>query len=301
MTAASFVPFSMLSLMSVLDNWVGFVQYFAFALAGLLQGALIGFGQALSMRKTNVAVPGKQWVLVSALGMGAMWMIGLIPGFFFTPDLGNFVVAIVAALFLILVLGVFPYVQTRILRYRIRGAWRWIAITAGSWMVGGLLFALFALLTKGEDVNIFRAIFVTTIGGTLALLVVTIGQGFGMVYLSRDAIAHPRWGNILPDTPRVNAAKKTVGKVSEKAQAKAKVASKIAQQKAGVVATQAKKKAASATVVARKKAASATVVAKKKATTAAQAAKKKASSAASTAKKSAGSAASKAASKVKKN
>lgn len=279
MTAASFVPFSMVSLISVLDSWAGFVQYLAFALAGLLQGALIGFGQALSMRKTNVAVPGKKWVLVSALGMGAMWMIALIPGFFFTPDLGNIIVASAAALFLIVVLGIFPYVQTRILRYRIRGSWRWIAISAGSWLVGGLLLAVFMLFTKGEDVNIFRAIFVTTIGGTLALLVVTLGQGFGMVYLSRDAIAHPRWGNILPDTPRVNAAKKTVGKVSQKAQAKAKVASKIAQRKAGVVATQARKKA----------------------NTAAQAAKKKASSAASTAKKSASSAASKAASKVKKN
>lgn len=246
MTAASFVPYSVVSLISVLDNWAGVVQYFAFALAGLLQGALIGFGQALSMRKTNVAVPGKKWVLVTALGMGALWMIALIPGFFFTPDFGNFVIAISAAIYLVAILAVFPYVQTRILRYRIRGAWRWIPVTAGSWLIGGLVFGLFALLTKGEDVNIFRAVFVTTLGGTLALLAVTLLQGYGLIYLSRDAIAHPRWGNILPDTPRVNAAKRQVGKVSEKAQAKAKVAGAAAKKKAGVVATSAKKKATSA-------------------------------------------------------
>ena len=49
----------------------GILQYFAFVLMGLVQGALIGFGQALAMRKTSVSVPGKQWVLVSALGTGA--------------------------------------------------------------------------------------------------------------------------------------------------------------------------------------------------------------------------------------
>jgi hypothetical protein len=258
MTAASFVPYSVVSLISVLDNWHGVVQYFAFALAGLLQGALIGFGQALSLRKTAVAVPGKKWVLVTALGMGALWMIALIPGFFFTPDFGNFVVAIVAAVVVMVVLAVFPYVQTRILRYRIRGAWRWIPITAGSWLIGGLVFGLFALLTRGEDVNVFRAIFVTTLGGTLALLAVTLLQGYGMIYLSRDAIAHPRWGNILPDTPRVNAAKRQVGKVTQKAQAKAKIAG-----------TAAKKKAAAATGVAKKQAGVVASSAKQKATSAA--------------------------------
>lgn len=246
MTAASFVPYSFVSLISVLDNWSGFIQYFALALAGLLQGALIGFGQALSMRKTNVAVPGKKWVLVTALGMGALWMIALIPGFFVTPDFGNIVIAIIAAVYLIAVLAVFPYVQTRILRYRIRGVWRWIPITVGSWLVGALIMGLFTLLTRGDDVNIFRAIFFTTLGGTLALLAVTILQGYGMLYLSRDAIAHPRWGNILPDTPRVNAAKRQVGRVSEKAKAKAKVAGTSAKKKAGAVAVTAKKKATGA-------------------------------------------------------
>ena len=256
MTAASFVPYSVVSLIAVLDNWHGVVQYFALALAGLLQGALIGFGQALSLRKTNVAVPGKKWVLVTALGMGALWMIALIPGFFFTPDLGNIVIAIVAAVYLLVVLAVYPYVQTRILRYRIRGSWRWIPITAGAWLIAALVFGLFTLLTRGEDVNIFRAIFVTTLGGTLALLAVTLLQGYGMIYLSRDAIAHPRWGNILPDTPRVNAAKRQVGKVSQKAQAGAKVAGTAAKKKAAAAGTVAKKKAGAVATTAKKKAVS---------------------------------------------
>jgi hypothetical protein len=237
----------------VLDNWIGFIQYFAYAAAGLLQGALIGFGQALALRKTSVSVPGKQWVLVTALGTGALWMIALIPGFFVTPDFSNIVVAIIAAIFLLGVLAVFPYVQTRVLRYRIRGAWRWIAITGGSWLIGALIFGLFTLLTRGEDVKIFVAIAAMTLGGTIALLVVTVLQGYGMRYLARDAIAHPRWGNILPDTPRVNAAKSKVNKVSQKAQAKAKVASNVAKQKAGVVATQAKKKATKAAASAKKR------------------------------------------------
>ena len=246
MTAASFVPMSVVAMISVLDNWFGLFQYFAFAAAGLLQGALIGFGQALALRKTTVSVPGKQWILATALGTGALWMIALIPGFFVTPDFSNIVVSIIAAIFLLAVLGVFPFVQTRVLRYRIRGSWRWIAITGGSWLVGALIFGLFTLLTRGEDVKIVVAIVMMTLGGTVALLAVTVLQGYGMRYLSRDAIANPRWGNILPDTPRVNAAKSRVNKVSSQAQNKAKVASTIAKKKATTVATAAKKKAVSA-------------------------------------------------------
>jgi hypothetical protein len=242
MTAASFIPMSVVAMISVLDNWFGILQYFAFAAAGLLQGALIGFGQALALRKTTVSVPGKQWVLVTALGTGALWMIALIPGFFVTPDFSNIVVSIVAAIFLLAVLGVFPYVQTRVLRYRIRGAWRWIAITGGSWLVGALIFGLFTLLTRGEDVKVIAAVAMMTIGGTVALLTVTVLQGYGMRYLARDAIAHPTWGNILPDTPRVNAAKSRVNKVSAQAQSKAKVATNVAKKKATTVASAAKKK-----------------------------------------------------------
>lgn len=231
MTAASFIPFSMVTLVSVLDNWFGIFQYFAFVLMGLVQGALIGFGQALAMRKTNISVPGKQWVLVSALGTGATWAIALIPGFFVTPDLTNIIYSSIAAFFIIVVVSLFPYVQTRILRYRIRGAWRWIPITTGSWLIGALVFGLFTLLTRG-DVNIFKAVGIMTVGGTLAVIVIAVLQGYGMRYLAKDVIVSPRYGNILPDTPRVNAAKSKVTKVSNVAQARAKAAAKVAKTKA---------------------------------------------------------------------
>ncbi len=231
MTAASFIPFSMVTLVSVLDNWFGILQYFAFVLMGLVQGALIGFGQALAMRKTSVSVPGKQWVLVSALGTGATWAIALIPGFFVTPDLTNLIYSSIAAFFIIVVVSLFPYVQTRILRYRIRGAWRWIPITTGSWLIGALVFGLFTLLTRG-DVNIFKAVGIMTVGGTIAVIIIAVLQGYGMRYLAKDVIASPRYGNILPDTPRVNAAKRKVSKVSNEAQARAKAAAKAAKVKA---------------------------------------------------------------------
>ncbi len=230
MTAASFIPFSIVSLVSVLDNWFGLVQYLAFVLMGLVQGAIIGFGQALAIRKTSVWVPGKQWVLVSALGTGATWAVALIPGFFITPDLSNVIYSSIAALFIIVVVSLFPYVQTRILRYRIRGAWRWIPITTGSWLVGALIFGLFTLLTKG-DVNIFKAVGIMTVGGTLAVIVIGVLQGYGMRFLAKSVIASPRYGNILPDTPRVNAAKSKVNKVSAAAQARAKAAAKAAKSK----------------------------------------------------------------------
>jgi hypothetical protein len=227
MTAASWVPFSIIAMVSVLDNWWALLQYFIFIGAGLLQGALIGFGQALALRNTRISVPGRQWIAASSLGAGATWAVALIPGFFFAPDLKNIIVSSLAAAFIIFSVSLFPYVQTRVLRYRVRDSWRWIAITTASWLLGALVFGLFSVLIRG-DVNLFVAIFTMTVGGTVALLGVTLVQGAGMRLLAKSTIANPRWGNILPDTPRVEAAR---------------ARARTAQARAGVTANRAKRQA----------------------------------------------------------
>jgi hypothetical protein len=252
MTAASWVPVSIIMMVTVLDNWWPLLQYVIFVVAGCVQGALIGFGQALGMRGTKVAVPGRTWIAASSLGAGLTYGVALIPGFFFQPDLKNIVVASLAALFVILVLSIFPFVQARVLRYRVRDSWRWVAITTGSWLLCALIFALFGLLIRG-DVNLVVAVVVMTFGGTVALLVLTLLEGAGMKRLSRSDIANPKWGNILPDTPRVVAARKKVGSASVTAQAKAKVVTKAAKKRAAVVAKGASKRASSAASRVKKK------------------------------------------------
>lgn len=270
LTAVSFGPVSMFALISVLDNLGPVVQFFGFALFGLAQGALIGFGQAIAMRNTDVSVPVKAWVLASMLGAGALWVLGQIPGYFVDIDYGNIFVSVGTIFVAIILLAFFGLVQWRILKHRVQRAWRWIIITVYSWLAGLFFFVLgvFTVRTDGRIVVIIAGL--SVFGGLAVVLVATL-SGLGMRMLARDSISNPRYGTILPNTPKFNAAKRQVAKATTKARVTGEAT--------------ARKAAAKAAPVAKKAAAKAAPVAKKAASAAKSAVKKTASQATSVAKK----------------
>jgi hypothetical protein len=231
LTAASFIPVSMFGMISVLDGLVPILQFFGFAAFGLLQGALIGFGQALALRNSVVSVPGKMWILASTLGAGAMWIVGQIPGYFVTVDWGNVFIAIGVLAAGLALLAFFGLVQWRVLKHRVRQAWRWVPITVVSWL-GGLIILLVGFLATRSVSNLVVTVGVLTVFGTLGVLVVTVLSGYGMKILANDAISNPKYGTILPNTPRVNAAKRKVASVSAKARTKGESVAKKAATKA---------------------------------------------------------------------
>ena len=242
LTAASFIPVSVFGMISVLEGLVPILQFFGFAAFGLLQGALIGFGQALALRNSVVSVPGKMWILASTLGAGAMWIVGQIPGYFFAVDWGNIFIAIGVLAAGLVLLAFFGLVQWRVLKHRVRQAWRWVPITVVSWL-GGLIILLVGFLATRTTSNLVITVGVLTVFGTLGVLAVTVLSGYGMKILAKDAISSPKYGTILPNTPRVNAAKKKVAAVSAKARTKGESVAKKA-----APAVKKAQKAATATV-----------------------------------------------------
>lgn len=228
LTAASFVPVSMLSFMSVMDNWIPVLQFFGLAFMGLVQGALIGFGQAVALRGTVMEVPLKPWVYASTLGAGALWILGQIPGYFVSINFGNVFIAIGSLIVALAFLAFFGFVQWRVLRHRVKQAWRWIIITVYSWMAGLLIFIIGGFLIRNVS-NIVIVVVAFTAFGTIAVIAVSVLSGFGMRLIAQDRIANPRYGTILPDTPRVNAAKRTVRSASDRARVRTeKLAKKAA-------------------------------------------------------------------------
>ena len=245
LTAASFVPVSVFSMIGVLDGLAPIFQFFGFAAFGLLQGALIGFGQALALRGSVISVPGKMWIAASTLGAGALWIIGQIPGYFFAVDWGNIFVAIAALIVGLALLAFFGLVQWRVLKHRVRQAWRWIPMTVVAWLAGLVLLLVGFAITRDSS-NLILTVLVLSFFGTLGVVAVAVISGFGMRTLAKDAIANPKYGTILPNTPRVNAAKKKVASVSNKARAKGEVVAKKAAVKAAPVAKKAQNAATKA-------------------------------------------------------
>jgi len=241
LTAASFIPVSMFGMISVLDGLAPILQFFGFAAFGLLQGALIGFGQALALRNSVISVPGKMWITASTLGAGALWIIGQIPGYFIVIDWGNILIAVGALVVGLILLAFFGLVQWRVLKHRVRQAWRWIPMTVVAWLAGLVILLLGFAITRNVN-NMIVTVFLLTVFGTLGVIAVSVVSGFGMGVLARDAVANPKYGTILPNTPRVNAAKKKVASVSTKARAKAAPVVKKAQKAATNTVKKARKR-----------------------------------------------------------
>jgi len=243
LTSASFVPLSMFAVIAAFGGLPPFIQFLGFVAVGLLQGALIGFGQALAMRKTVVSVPGRLWIMASTLGAGALWVVGQIPGYFVRIDYSNIVVGIITLLIAAILLAFFGLAQWRVLKHRVRDAYRWIVITVYSWLAGLLVFTLGGMLVR----NVTNPLLVTIdlcVFGTVAVIVIAMLSGMGMRVLSRDAIANPRYGTILPNTPRVNAAKRKVASASTRARATGGRAAQKAVAKAAPTVKKAAAKAA---------------------------------------------------------
>ncbi len=215
-TAFSFVPLSIVTFLGVVENWAPWIQFVVIAIFGIGQGAIIGFGQSLAMRKTDVSVPLRGWISASALGAGALWILGQLPGYFIKVDLTNVYVSFGAILIALVVFACFGFVQYRILKGRVTQAWRWIIITAFSWLLGLLIFAGGGLLAIGDGQAVRMALFLS-LSGTIGVVISALLTGLGLKLLSRDSIANPRFGSILPDTPRVNAVKRKVARAKNKA------------------------------------------------------------------------------------
>ena len=121
-------------------GWAERATYPALVVAGLVEGALLGWCQAQLLRQWQVLPCRRDWVVATSAGAAVAWSMGLIPsvvgGLALTPT----TVVLVALGGLVLLISV-PVSQYLVLRRHLDGAWRWIPINVLAWSAG-LLWTL---------------------------------------------------------------------------------------------------------------------------------------------------------------
>jgi len=154
------------------------------ALAGATEGAALGYGQWLILRRTLPAIAARAWVLSTAVAAGIAYVLGLLPSAL--SDLGASFAAIlpasVLAAFLLLVsIG---FAQWLTLRHHVpRAAW-WILANATAW-VAGLTVPIAAVAFVPDGSPTFAYIAAGVVSGWIMGLVVAAITGVALVRLVR--------------------------------------------------------------------------------------------------------------------
>lgn len=132
----------------------------AVSLGTLLEGVVVGAFQAEVLGKARPGLRRRAWILATALGAGAAWLLGMIPSTLMSLDAGGetptggepgTLAQLLLAAMLGLALGpVLAAAQLFVLRRHADRAGRWVVANALAWAVGmPAIFAGMALLPWG--------------------------------------------------------------------------------------------------------------------------------------------------------
>ncbi|GGI46209.1 hypothetical protein GCM10010932_13450 [Agromyces flavus] len=121
-----------------LDAWSRWLLLVVF---GAGEGALLGLGQSTGLRGSSAEVPAGRWIAATAVAASVAWSIGMLPSTLSDVGLAidwaspaTWAVAGVAGLVL---LATIPTAQLPVLaRAGVPGAWRWVPLNMGAWLVG---------------------------------------------------------------------------------------------------------------------------------------------------------------------
>lgn len=164
-----------------------FIIYPTLALAGAVQGLVLGITQALALYRTVMEVPRAAWSLITMVGALVAWGLGMLPATFEALgeplDLDSRrVLAMVLAGGVVLLLIV-PFAQWLLLRRLLPGAWLWIAVEAVAIAVA---LATVAGLSVAVDTSRPLADLapVLAVGGGAVALAFALITGFGLLMMA---------------------------------------------------------------------------------------------------------------------
>jgi len=159
------------------------------ALAGVVEGAALGFAQWLVLRRAIRGMAAREWVLPTALAAGIAYILGMTPSTL--ADLGAGTTAMIGAWILLgpLLLVSLGTAQWLSLRRYVPGAGWWLGAWAAAWMAGlALPFVGLALVPDGSPVAAF--IVAGVVSGWLMGAVVGAVSGLALVRLLRSVTSH---------------------------------------------------------------------------------------------------------------
>lgn len=153
------------------------------AVAGIGEGAVLGFAQSRVLPLFVRGIDARRWVRFTALGAGVAWALGMLPSTL--NDLGaplavTIAVGIVAMPLLVLALSA-P--QAHLLRGHIDDAWRWVPVNVAAWGVG-LPMTFLSGLFVDEDSSTAKVAISFGAGGVAMALIAALGMGLGLRWMA---------------------------------------------------------------------------------------------------------------------
>jgi hypothetical protein len=110
--------------------------YITMVCAGAIEGALLGAGQALALRRSGAGIPTAPWILRTSLAAAVAWSIGMLPSTLAPLDWNDPVVMAVLVVGALVLLSSIPLAQVGLLRRAARPAWPWVPLNLAAWALG---------------------------------------------------------------------------------------------------------------------------------------------------------------------
>ncbi|WP_217707184.1 nitroreductase/quinone reductase family protein [Nonomuraea rhodomycinica] len=161
------------------------LQGAAMVMAGAVEGTVLGLAQAYALRAALPAVATRDWVRATVAGAVVAWLVGALP-----IVLGAGVLRWPPAMLALLgvtLLGGMGLLQWRVLRRHVRGAFRWVIATAGSWTVALGAFTLVTTPLWQEGQPGWLVVAIGLLGGAVMAATVAALTGSALVRLLRSA------------------------------------------------------------------------------------------------------------------
>ncbi len=157
----------------------------ALVLAGVVEGAILGWSQARVLRQRLDGFSEARWVVGTALAAAGAWFLGMLPSTFHEQvSTWPTLLTVIAAMFLgALVLGSIGLAQWFELRRHLPRAARWILITAAGWGAGLFVFLAWVMPLWRPGQATVTVIAIGVSGGGLMAVTMAGLTGLGMRHL----------------------------------------------------------------------------------------------------------------------
>ncbi|MBE1495728.1 MFS family permease [Amycolatopsis lexingtonensis] len=155
-------------------------------LAGAAEGAALGFGQALVLRRALPALNARHWVAATASAAAFAYLLGLAPSTWAAalttwPPALLWPVAAVLGIALLLSIG---FAQWLVLRHLLARSARWVVTTAAAWLLGLAVFLGFTMPLWQPGQALVTTVLIGVFGGLLMAATTSAVTGFALARLT---------------------------------------------------------------------------------------------------------------------
>ena len=153
--------------------------------AGAVEGAMLGSGQAVVMRRALPGLPGRLWIAVTASAAVLAYVIGLTPSNLPVDTWPLPLAVALAAIGGAVLLASIGTAQWLILRRHVARAGRWIWATAAAWAAGLAVFLGFAMPLWQPGQSPWLVVGIGVVGGLLMAATTSLITGATLTRLLR--------------------------------------------------------------------------------------------------------------------